>query len=199
MIGNQCIEYDRKLYHKSCFVCHACQKVITNLDFRRRDQYFLCLSCHLHLLAIYCIKCHKVWNSLCLFRIKIFSRSINKNIFPRQLQIMVSYIIIIHFIAIVFSVHIVRIQYKINDILNIIMMLIVLVVRRNYLLNELYFVLFILMKPASKKEMNLIVNIAIKKKRKFCTNNAPQWFSFDWLRGRKYSRWICTLRFGGMK
>jgi hypothetical protein len=32
------------------------------------------------------------------------------------------------------------------------------------------------MKPASKKEMNLIVNIAIKKKRKFCTNNEKQWF-----------------------
>jgi hypothetical protein len=59
-VGGKCVQYDQKLYHKSCFICNACQEVIANADFQCRDQYFLCISCHMRLAAIYCIKCHKV-------------------------------------------------------------------------------------------------------------------------------------------
>ncbi|CAF1296940.1 unnamed protein product [Adineta steineri] len=57
--GEKCTEYDKKFYHQSCFICNGCQQSLSNVDFRCRDQYFLCISCYMHLVAIYCIKCHK--------------------------------------------------------------------------------------------------------------------------------------------
>jgi len=60
--GEKCVRYETKLYHKSCFVCNACQQPLINTEFQRHDQYILCLPCHLLLLGIYCIKCHKVSN-----------------------------------------------------------------------------------------------------------------------------------------
>ncbi|CAF1149446.1 unnamed protein product [Rotaria sp. Silwood1] len=57
--GDKCIQYDKNLYHKSCFICNVCQKQLINENFRYRDQYIFCLSCYMNIIAIYCIKCHK--------------------------------------------------------------------------------------------------------------------------------------------
>ncbi|CAF3962542.1 unnamed protein product [Rotaria magnacalcarata] len=57
--GEKCTQYDKQLYHKSCFVCNVCQEPLVNGNFRCRDHYFICRSCHIRLMAICCIKCHK--------------------------------------------------------------------------------------------------------------------------------------------
>uniref|UniRef100_A0A8C6YXF9 Four and a half LIM domains 1 n=1 Tax=Nothoprocta perdicaria TaxID=30464 RepID=A0A8C6YXF9_NOTPE len=58
--GDQNVEYKKMVWHKDCFTCSQCNKVIGSGSFFPKGDDFYCVSCHEQKFAKTCAKCKNV-------------------------------------------------------------------------------------------------------------------------------------------
>ncbi|KAM4835762.1 four and a half LIM domains protein 1-like [Thomomys bottae] len=57
--GDQNVEYKGSLWHKNCFICSNCKKVIGTDSFFPKGDDIYCVSCHKAKFSKHCTKCNK--------------------------------------------------------------------------------------------------------------------------------------------
>ncbi|XP_060612032.1 four and a half LIM domains protein 1 isoform X1 [Anolis sagrei] len=55
--GDQNVEYKKTVWHKDCFTCDQCKKVIGTASFFPKGDEIYCVTCHEHKFAKTCVKC----------------------------------------------------------------------------------------------------------------------------------------------